>query len=81
MEIQIPENWQWNNGKYWFYYHCKDGDTQNRTIDLFNSREAQNDFGHFIIDNTVIVSGKMLGATDRESGKQLLIDYVKNLKD
>ncbi len=78
MEIQIPENWQWNNGKYWFYYHYDNDVIETRTIDLFNSREAQNDFGHFIINNTVIITGKMLGATDRESGKQLLIDYGKN---
>ena len=81
MENTITEehDWNWNNGMYFFYRHKNDY-TDNLEIDLFNSREAQNDLGHFKINNNIIITGKQLGAVDRESGKKLLIDYVKKLK-
>jgi hypothetical protein len=69
------KNWEWNNGQYYKY----DVDFNTIIIRKFQTYESRSDFGHLIINNVIIKTGKDLGASNIEEGLILLLNfYDKN---
>jgi len=65
------KNWEWNNGQYYTY----DKHYNTVIIRKFRTKESLLDFGHLLINDEIIKTGKDLGASNIEDGLNLLLNF------